>query len=88
MRRADRRDQCLSGRQCGLGLHLADGPYFYYAERQDGEKTATFRGLTAATVNVDGSRLTIRGKLAGLDMEHTFDVPADRPDHGGTDRGS
>ena len=35
--------------------------------------------MEGASVDVSGSRLTIRGKLAGLDVEHTFDLPADRP---------
>jgi hypothetical protein len=61
------------------GLRLAEGPYYYRAVRQNGEHTATYRGLEGASVDVSGSRLTIRGKLAGLEVEHVFALPADRP---------
>ncbi len=62
-----------------MGFRLAQGPYLYRAERQ-GEKHGTACcGLRGASVDVAGSRLTIRGKLAGLDVEHIFDLPRDRP---------
>ena len=38
-----------------------------------------YRGLEGVSASVDGNRLAIRGKLAGLDIEHVFELPADRP---------
>ena len=59
------------------GLRLAEGPYFYRAQRRG--ETRDCRGLTAVAVGVAGSRLTVRGTIAGLEVEHVFDLPADRP---------
>ncbi len=68
------------------GLRLAHGPYLYRAERREGQKTAAYCGLRSVCIEVVGDsatggprRLTILGKLAGLDVEHSFDLPADRP---------
>ena len=62
-----------------MDFRLAEGPYYYRAVRQNDKQTAACRGLEGASVEASGSRLTIRGKLAGVDVEHTFDLPADRP---------
>jgi hypothetical protein len=62
-----------------MGFRLAEGPYGYRAERREAERVATYRGLRGVSVMVVGSRLTIRGRLAGLDIEHVFSLPADRP---------
>jgi hypothetical protein len=87
-----------------MGFRLAQGPYLYRAERQEGKQTTAYRGLSDVRVEVVGDavadapaeehsrpqpvsrapatgtarRLVIRGKLAGLDVEHSFDLPADR----------
>ena len=62
-----------------MGFRVAEGPCVYRAQRRNDKQAVTYRGLEGVTVDVAGSRLTIRGKLAGLDVEHTFDLPADRP---------
>ena len=67
----------LHDRQMGLGL--AEGRYLYAAERRDGRQLTACCGLQNAAAEIVGRRLTIRGKLAGLDVEHSFDLPADRP---------
>ncbi len=62
-----------------MGLCLAQGAYLYRVERRGGEPSTACCGLRGASADVVGRRLTIRGKLAGLDVEHSFDLPADRP---------
>jgi hypothetical protein len=59
------------------GLRVADGAYLYRAQRQNDKETCS--GLKNAVASLDGRRLTIRGTLAGLNVEHVFDLPADRP---------
>jgi hypothetical protein len=61
------------------GLCLAEGGYLYRAERHGEKQCRAYCGLSNPSVDVVGRRLTIRGKLAGLDVEHSFDLPADRP---------
>jgi hypothetical protein len=73
-----------------LNLQLADGPYLYRAARQEygmseeagrkqfGTREDSFR-LTNPSVAVDGNALIIRGEIAGLQLEHTLKLPADRP---------
>ncbi len=61
------------------GFRAADGSYFYRAQRRIGKQTTTHYGLEGVSVDVAGARLTIRGQLAGVGVEHTFDLPADRP---------
>lgn len=55
-----------------LGLRLADGPYFYSARRTEGRNSETFRGLQDVNITGSAGVLVIRGKLAGLDVEHRF----------------
>jgi hypothetical protein len=62
-----------------LNLRLADGPYLYRAERRQGETEENFTQLENAKISVDGDKLIIRGELAGLKVEHTLTLPADRP---------
>ena len=62
-----------------MNVPLADGPYLYRAERQQGAIKQKATRLTNAKITVAGDKLTIRGELAGLDVEHTFTLPADRP---------
>jgi hypothetical protein len=61
-----------------MNLRVADGPYLYHAERQQGSTKQKAAGLTDAKIAVAGDKLTIRGELAGLDLEHTFTLPVDR----------
>jgi len=61
------------------GFRAADGPYFYRAQRQIDKKTITQYGLEGVSIDVVGARLTIRGRLVGVEVEHTFDLPPDRP---------
>jgi hypothetical protein len=62
-----------------MGLCLAQGAYLYRAERRGGKSSTAYCSLRDASAAVVGHRLTIRGKLAGLDLEHSFDLPAERP---------
>jgi hypothetical protein len=73
-----------------LNLPVAEGPYVYRAGLQrfgmKVEGGREVRGtaeelarLTVTKITVDGDKLTIRGELAGLDLEHTLTLPADRP---------
>lgn len=62
-----------------MGFRMAEGPYFYRAVRRDGAQSTTQFGLDDVSAQIEGSRMTIQGKLAGLDVEHIFDLPADRP---------
>lgn len=61
-----------------MGVQLADGPYYYRAERKDDPNAAITNRPHNLRADVAGSRLTIHGTLAGLDFEHQFDLPADR----------
>jgi len=60
-------------------LRLAEGPYIYRAQRRDETQHTNDLGLTGVSVNLADSRLTIRGKIAGLELEHIFELPSDRP---------
>lgn len=55
-----------------LDLCLADGPYLYAAQRTIGRNLETFRGLQNVKITGSSGTLVIRGKLAGLDLEHRF----------------
>lgn len=55
------------------GRAIADGEYYYRAETAGG----TIR-LEKASVSKGKGRIIIRGKLAGLDVEHTLSVPSGR----------
>jgi hypothetical protein len=55
-----------------LNLNLASGPYFYSAQKSNGQKLENFRGLQDVDITGSASTLVIRGKLAGLDLEHHF----------------
>ena len=59
-----------------LGLRLAEGPYLYRAVRRDGEQSQAVQGFQAASVTSTAQALVIRGKLAGLEVEHHFEMPA------------
>ncbi len=60
-----------------LGLRAADGPYIYRAELAS--ERGKVHGLHAEGVSAEPNRLTIRGRLAGLDFEQVFTLPAGRP---------
>ena len=60
-------------------LCLAEGPYLYRAERSNGQAVETFRGLQGAQVTATANKLVIRGQLAGLELEHCFELPRNRP---------
>jgi hypothetical protein len=62
-----------------MNLPIADGPYLYRAKRQRGATKQQAAGLTNAKIAAVGDKLTIRGELAGLELEHTFTLPGDRP---------
>ncbi len=60
-------------------LCLAEGPYLYRAERGNGQAVETFRGLQGAQVTATANKLVIRGQLAGLELEHCFELLRNRP---------
>ena len=62
-----------------LGLCLAEGPYLYHAERSIGRRVETCRGLQGAQVTTASNQLVIRGQLAGLELEHRFELLPDQP---------
>jgi hypothetical protein len=62
-----------------MNLRLADGPYLYRAERRQDGIADDFSRLENANIAVEGDNLVIRGELAGLKVEHTLTLPADRP---------
>ena len=62
-----------------LDLCLADGLYFYAAQKADGTNRETFRGLEEVKMTGSASTLVIRGKLAGLELEHRLVLSSHRP---------
>jgi NedA-like, galactose-binding domain len=60
-----------------LGLRVAYGPYVYRATPANAR--AEHETLRDGQVSVKGDHLTVRGRLAGLDLEQTFTLPPDRP---------
>ena len=62
-----------------LGTRLADGPYLYHAVRRTAEGVQVCNRLEKASASVNGRVLTVRGLLAGLNVEHTFTLSADQP---------
>ncbi len=61
------------------GLRLADGPLVYRADAAGHENPAALCQLADPAVAAEPHRLIVRGKLAGLDVEHAFSLPADKP---------
>jgi hypothetical protein len=55
-----------------LDLSVADGPYYYAAQKTDGKHLENFRGLQDVEITGSASTLVIRGRLAGLDLEQQF----------------
>jgi len=60
-----------------LGMAVADG-VVYQAQRTVDEGALICRELKAVSVAVKDETLTIRGKLAGLDLEQRFRLPANK----------
>jgi len=60
-----------------IPMRLSEGNYLYRAQVSWSQDTIST--LQDPTVTVSGQNLTIRGKLAGLDIEHSFYLPADKP---------
>jgi len=58
---------------------VAEAPYAYRASVVQDEGTMVFEGLADPSVEADGDRAVIRGKLAGLDVEHRLRLPSDKP---------
>lgn len=60
---------------------LADGPIVYRANKSGHENPRVVSALKKAVIacHADKRELVIRGKLAGLDLEHVFTLPASRP---------
>jgi hypothetical protein len=59
-----------------LDLGLANGPYYYAAQKTEGGNVENFRGLQDVEITGTASDLVIRGQLAGLDLEHRFALAA------------
>ena len=62
-----------------LHFCLADGPYSYRAELDRGQNPESCQGLRNAQVTASAGRLVVRGQLAGLELEHRFELPRNRP---------
>lgn len=60
-----------------IPLKMSEGNYIYRAQVSGSKDTILRLQDPAATVS--GQNLTIRGKLAGLDIEHNFYMPPDKP---------
>jgi len=61
------------------GFLCADAPYLWRAARRVGEDSVASTRLRDAKVAKDGDALRVTGRLAGLALEQTFRLPADRP---------
>src|ERR1035441_9791688 len=57
----------------------AGGAYLYRAERASGRQVETCRGLQGVQVTSSPNQLVIRGQLAGLELEHHFELLPGRP---------
>ncbi len=62
-----------------LDLCLANGPYLYTAQTTKGQSRETFRGLQDVKITRSVNTLVIRGRLAGLDLEHRFALSPHHP---------
>jgi hypothetical protein len=60
-----------------IPLQMSEGNYIYRAQLS-GFKDTIFK-LQDPAVTVSGQNLTIRGKMAGLDIEHNFYMLSDKP---------
>jgi hypothetical protein len=60
-----------------IPLRMADGNYIYRAQ-VTGSRDTIFT-LQDPSVTVSGENMTIRGKMAGLEIEQNFYLPADKP---------
>ncbi len=58
------------------GAVVADGEYWYRAEREDGDSTLVARRLGSPTLRVKADSLEATGTLAGLQLTHLFKAPA------------
>jgi hypothetical protein len=61
------------------GRAVADGPLLHRAERRTGDVVLVYPRLENPSVTADSETLTIRGTLAGLDLEHAFTLRSDKP---------
>lgn len=62
-----------------MDFDLANGPYIYCASRGSDEGAIVSKRLMGVTVQVKGQLISITGKLADLDLEHTLRLPHERP---------
>jgi hypothetical protein len=58
---------------------VADGPVVYRAVFRNNGQASSVNTLKDPTFAVEGDRLTVRGYLANLAVEHTFRLPSDQP---------
>jgi hypothetical protein len=61
-----------------VGLTVADGPCVYRAVRLAEGRHEEHTRLQEARLELEGERLTVRGRLAGLELEHSFTLPKER----------
>jgi len=62
-----------------MDVDLSDGAYVYRASCPVDEGTMVYEGLCEARIEGDGQTLCIMGRLGGLEVAHTFALPAARP---------
>ena len=60
-----------------IPVRMSEGDYIYRAQVKVSQDTLFT--LSGPSITVTGQNLTIRGKLAGLEIEHHFYLPPDKP---------
>jgi len=72
------RDVLVNLRDLAMDADLCDGPCIYRASRTQAEGTLTSSWLVEATVQVEGQSVRVRGRLAGVTVEHRFTLPSEK----------
>jgi hypothetical protein len=69
---------CLRLDDLQTGLCVAEGPCLYHAVAKNGTSSVASDRLESPSFAVEGTTLTIRGRLLHLDIEHRFTATLDR----------
>jgi hypothetical protein len=62
-----------------LDFNFADGPYIYRIFRSCNEGSVISKWLNNSTIEVKDSLMRVKGTIAGLEIEHTFNLPIGLP---------
>lgn len=57
----------------------SDAPYYYRAVRSMDLAAQEYQSLESLSINQKDDTITINGRLAGLELEHVFELPLDKP---------